>query len=176
MRPPAIRYAPTVNMDQWFKTRGQQAALGNADQPDLTFDLSGQAKTAKPYWAWDYKNLSPRFAIAYSPHAAGGFWHSVFGDAGKSSIRAGYGIYFDHFGEGVVNTFDRNGSWGLTSTFSNPAGVSTVDNSPRFTGLLGLANFPPVRRNCPRPAAFLIRLPTIRIPMAWPSPGASTTI
>jgi len=145
--------APTVNMDQWFRTRGNDAYQGLVDQPDLTFDLSGQANHAKPYWAWDYKNLAPRFAIAYSPHAATGFWHSVFGDAGKSSIRAGYGIYFDHFGEGVVNTFDRHGSWGLTSEFSNPAGLSTVDNSPRFTGLLGLANLP-AGEISPSPSGF----------------------
>ena len=134
--------SPTVDMDQWFKTRGQEAYLGNVDQPDLTFNLSGQANHAKPYWAWDYRNLAPRFAIAYSPHAASGFWHMIVGDAGKSSLRAGYGIYFDHFGEGVVNTFDRNGSWGLTSTFSNPAGLSTVDDSPRFTQLTGPGSLP----------------------------------
>ena len=75
-------------------------------QPDLTFDLSGQANGKKPYWGWDYRNLAPRLAIAYSPHASSGFFHKLFGDAGKSSIRAGYGLYFDHFGEGVVNTFD----------------------------------------------------------------------
>src|SRR5579872_3982276 len=130
--------APTVNMHQWFTTRGQDMLSGNVVQPDLTFGLSGKANGGKPYWAWDYKDVAPRFAIAYSPHADSGSWHKVFGDAGKSSIRAGYGIYFDHFGEGVVNTFDRNGSWGLTSTFSNPAGVETVDTVPRFTGLVGL--------------------------------------
>jgi hypothetical protein len=134
--------APTVDMDQWFKNRRSEMLQGNAVQPDLTFNLSGQANNAKPYWAWDYKNLAPRLAIAYSPHAASGFWHTIFGDSGKSSIRAGYGIYFDHFGEGVVNTFDRNGSWGLTSTFSNPASVSTVDDAPRYTGLLGLNSLP----------------------------------
>ncbi|MGA9979381.1 MAG: carboxypeptidase-like regulatory domain-containing protein, partial [Candidatus Sulfotelmatobacter sp.] len=145
--------SPTFDMDQWFKTRGQQADLGNVIQPDLTFGLSGQANAGKPYWAWDYKNIAPRLAIAYSPHASSGFWHMLFGDAGKSSIRAGYGLYFDHFGEGVVNTFDRNGSWGLTSTFSNPAGVSTVDNSPRYTGLLGLQNLP-AGEISPSPSGF----------------------
>ncbi|SPE44124.1 conserved exported hypothetical protein [Candidatus Sulfotelmatobacter sp. SbA7] len=129
--------APTVDMHQWFTNRWQNAEQGNVVQPDLTFALSGKANGGKPYWAWDYKNLAPRFAIAYSPHAASGFWHSLFGGTGKSSIRAGYGLYFDHFGEGVVNTFDRNGSWGLTSTFSNPAGVETVDTAPRYTGLTG---------------------------------------
>jgi hypothetical protein len=135
--------SPTVNMHQWFTNRWQNSYQGNVDQPLLSFDLSGQANGKKPYWAWDYRNLALRFAVAYSPHAASGFWHKVFGDTGKSSIRAGYGLYFDHFGEGVVNTFDRQGSWGLTTTISNPAGVTNVDNSPRFTGLLGKNNLPP---------------------------------
>ena len=32
----------------------------------------------------------------------------------KTSIRAGFGMYFDHYGEGIVNTFDQFGSFGLT--------------------------------------------------------------
>jgi hypothetical protein len=134
--------SPTVNMHQWFTNRWKQMLQGNVDQPLLNFDLSGQANGKKPYWGWKYNNVAPRFAIAYSPHAASGFWHSLFGDHGKSSIRAGYGLYYDHFGEGVVNTFDRQGSWGLTTTISNPAGVLGVDTVPRFTGLLGTANLP----------------------------------
>ncbi|HYA23819.1 MAG TPA: TonB-dependent receptor, partial [Terriglobales bacterium] len=135
--------SPTVNMQQWFENRINGMLRGVVDQPLLSFDLSGQANGKKPYWGWNYNNVAPRFALAYSPHAASGFWHSLFGDHGKSSIRAGYGIYYDHFGEGVVNTFDREGSWGLTTTISNPAGVTSVDTSPRFTGLLGAANLPP---------------------------------
>ncbi|MGC1448506.1 MAG: carboxypeptidase-like regulatory domain-containing protein [Candidatus Sulfotelmatobacter sp.] len=135
--------SPTVNMNQWFTNRWQQMYQGNVVQPNLNFDLSGKANGKKPYWAWDYRNLAPRFAVAYSPHAASGFMHTLFGDAGKSSIRAGYGLYFDHFGEGVVNTFDRQGSWGLTTTISNPAGVLGVDTAPRYTGLLGASNLPP---------------------------------
>jgi len=135
--------SPTVNMHQWFTNRWKGMLGGSVVQPDLTFDLSGQGNGRRPYWGWNYNDFAPRFAIAYSPHAASGFLHTLFGDAGKSSIRAGYGLYFDHFGEGVVNTFDRQGSWGLTTTISNPAGVNTVDSSPRFMGLLGAANLPP---------------------------------
>jgi hypothetical protein len=135
--------APTVDMHQWFTNRWKGMLQGNVVQPDLTFDLSGKANGKEPYWAWNYKNFAPRFAIAYSPHAASGFLHTLFGDAGKSSIRAGYGLYFDHFGQGVVNTFDTQGSWGLTTSISNPAGVTSVDNAPRFAGLLGAANLPP---------------------------------
>jgi hypothetical protein len=79
-------------------------------------------------------------------------------------------MYFDHFGEGVVNTFDRNGSWGLTSTFSNPAGVSTVDDSPRYTGLTGLANLP-ASEIAPSPSGFPYTPPnnpdTYGLAIAW---------
>lgn len=135
--------SPTVNMHQWFENRITNMYQGVVDQPLLNFDLSGQANGKKPYWGWNYNDVAPRFAIAYAPHADGGFWHTIFGDKGKSSIRAGYGIYYDHFGEGVVNTFDRQGSWGLSTTISNPAGVLGVDTTPRYTGLLGPANLPP---------------------------------
>ncbi len=145
--------APTVDMHQWFTKRWQAMYQGDVVQPELNFNLSGQANGGKPYWDWNYKNLAPRFAVAYSPHAATGFWHKIFGDAGKSSVRAGYGMYFDHFGEGVVNTFDREGSWGLTTTISNPAGYLGVDTAPRYTGLLGAANLP-ASQIAPAPHGF----------------------
>jgi len=135
--------SPTVNMQQWFENRINSMYQGVVNQPLLSFGLSGQANGKKPYWAWNYNDVAPRFAVAYAPHADSGFWHRVLGDKGKSSIRVGYGMYYDHFGEGVVNTFDREGSWGLTTTISNPAGVLGVDTTPRFTGLLGAANLPP---------------------------------
>jgi hypothetical protein len=135
--------SPTLDMHQWFENRITNMYNGVVDQPPITFGLSGQANGKKPYWGWNYNDVAPRFAIAYAPHADDGFWHSILGDKGKSSIRVGYGIYYDHFGEGVVNTFDRQGSWGLTTTISNPAGVLGVDTTPRYTGLLGAANLPP---------------------------------
>lgn len=115
--------SPNFSLHDWFNTRGQDQTQGIANQPDVTFVLSGQANHGKPIWNWDYRNLAPRFAVAYSP------------DNGKSSIRAGYGLYFDHFGQGVINTFDRQGSYGLTTTQENPAGIQTVDTAPRFSGL-----------------------------------------
>lgn len=135
--------SPTVDMHQWFENRITNMYQGTVDQPLLSFGLSGQANGQKPYWNWNYHDVAPRFAIAYAPHADSGFWRTILGDRGKSSIRAGYGIYYDHFGEGVVNTFDRQGSWGLSTTISNPAGVLGVDTTPRYTGLLGAASLPP---------------------------------
>jgi len=127
--------APDISLNQFFKTRGQDMLLGEVYRPTITLDVSGQANGKQPYWNWDYKNLAPRFAFAYSPHSENGFFHMLFGGAGKSSIRGGYGLYFDHFGQGVVNTFDRQGSFGLTTVLLNPAGTQDVDCTARFETL-----------------------------------------
>src|SRR4029077_11972306 len=99
----------------------------------ITFDLSGQANGKKPYWDYDYKDFAPRLSIAYSPNLGG---------PGKTSIRAGVGMFYDHFGEGVVNTFDRRGSFGLLTLLTNPGGQQTVDTAPRMT-TNGLYTLPP---------------------------------
>jgi Carboxypeptidase regulatory-like domain len=127
--------APDVSLHDWFWQRGQQMLKGLAYEPLVSFSLSGQANGKKPYWGWDYKDIAPRFAVAYSPSGDSGLVKKLFGGPGKTSIRAGYGIYFDHFGEGIVNSFDRNGSFGLTTSIANPAGIQTVAGSARFTGL-----------------------------------------
>jgi hypothetical protein len=131
---------PTVDIDQWFKTRGQQAALGNSVQSNLSFAPSGQARGLKAYWPMQKGNVAPRIAIAFSPAPADGFWHRLFGGAERSSIRAGYGIYYDHYGEGIVNSFDQYGSFGLSESITNPTNVLTPDTSPRFTGIHDLPN------------------------------------
>ncbi len=126
---------PTVNIDQWFRTRAQQAALGNSVQPDLSFAPSGQARGLKAYWPMQKKNIAPRVAVAFSPGVAHGFWHKLFGAAEESSIRAGYGIYYDHYGEGIVNLFDQYGAFGLSESITNPTNLLTPGTSPRFTGI-----------------------------------------
>src|SRR5712692_608635 len=127
--------APTVSLHDWFRKRGQAMLQGQAYEPLISFALSGQANGKQPYWDWDYKDIAPRFAIAYSPKGEGGLSKTLFGGPGKTSIRAGYGMYYDHFGEGITNTFDRNGSFGLTTSITNPAGIQSVDGSARFNGL-----------------------------------------
>lgn len=41
----------------------------------------------------DDNNWEPRIGFAFSPSFAGGLWGRLFGEAGQSSIRGGYGIY-----------------------------------------------------------------------------------
>jgi hypothetical protein len=125
--------APDVSLNQFFKNREAAMLAGQTYDPAIGLNISGQANGKAPYWAWDYKDFAPRFAVAWSPAADSGWLRKLTGGPGKTSIRAGAGIYYDHFGEGVVNSFDRNGSFGLTTLIDNPAGIQDVDNSPRFT-------------------------------------------
>ncbi len=128
--------APAPSISQWFRNRYLGMAKGQSVQPLLNFALSGQANGKAPIWNWDYKNAAPRFAFAYSPNFSTSSWlGKIFGGPGKSSLRGGYGIYFDHFGEGVINTFDRQGSFGLTTLIGDPAGLVTPDQAPRFDSL-----------------------------------------
>ncbi len=135
--------APTISTNEWFKERDKAMLAGQtfySGTPggQIQMALSGQANGKKPFWGWDYKDIAPRVAFAYSPHADEGLLHKLFGSAGKSSIRGGYGIYYDHFGEGIVNSFDKNGAFGLTTALDNPAGSQDVDCTPRMTSLFVL--------------------------------------
>jgi hypothetical protein len=136
--------APSISLNNFFTKRSQAMSQGLTYHPTISMDLSGQGNGKAPYWAWDYKNFAPRLAFAYSPHAEEGFWHTLFGSQGKTSIRGGYGMYYDHFGEGIVNSFDKNGSFGLTSQLVNPAGTQDVACTPRITDLTTL---PPANTN-----------------------------
>jgi Carboxypeptidase regulatory-like domain len=126
--------APSISMSDFLKNRAAAMFAGQTYRPTIQFDISGQANGKKPYWDWDYGDIAPRVSIAYSPSSDKGLLGKLFGGQGKTSIRAGWGIYYDHFGEGIVNTFDQQGSFGLTTQVDNAAGFQTVDCAPRFTG------------------------------------------
>lgn len=130
--------APTTSINEFFNRRKAAMAAGQTYDPLIQFDLSGQANGRKPYWAWDYKDLAPRVAFAWSPKPESSFLKKLLGEGGNTSIRGGYGIYYDHFGEAIVNSFDRLGTFGLTTSIGNQVGQFGVDNAPRFTDLYAL--------------------------------------
>jgi hypothetical protein len=176
---------PTTSSHDWFMNRGKAADQGQSYFPqigtdgsgnpiydhNLQFALGGQANHGKPYWNWDYKNLAPRLAIAYSPSGDSGFGRKLWGGPGKSSIRAGWGLYFDHFGEGISSTFDREGAFGLTSSISNPAGVQTTDGAARFTGLNNIPTTSlTTTSSCPTaPCSLTFAAPSGSFPVTFPA-------
>lgn len=120
---------PTVNTDDWFEQRAASASKGVAYEPLLDFAPAGQARGGKPYWPMPKLDFAPRFALAYAVNS-------------KTAIRAGFGMYYDHFGQGIVSSFDQFGSYGLANAIDNPAGVNGTNTSPRFTGLNTIPSLP----------------------------------
>jgi len=112
--------APTIDTHAWFMQREAAAQKGVIYEPDLQFAPTGPTYGKPGYWPKSKNNIAPRFAVAFSPDP-------------KTSIRAGAGIYYDHYGEGLVNAFDQHGSFGVSSQVTNQAGVNTLQSSPRFT-------------------------------------------
>ena len=88
-----------------------------------------------PLWATHGKNFSPRLAVAFSPDFSGGFLGKLFGGLGKTSIRAGAGLFYSSFGMGMMQMLDRN-AFGLTSKVTNQ--IAHVADAPRFAGLSNL--------------------------------------
>jgi hypothetical protein len=125
--------APNLNLTQFFNQRMAAMVQGMTYSPTISVDLAGPANGKPGYWNWDPKDLAPRFSLAWSPGATDGLFGALFGGPGKSSIRLGSGIYFDHFGLATVNTFDAHGSYGLTTAEISNFGAVNLDTAPRYT-------------------------------------------
>ncbi len=74
---------------------GQQSAVYPGAPRGMVFPGDrGVPSTLTPTkWA----DFSPRLGFAYSPSRSNGWANRIFGGAGKSSIRAGYGIFYTAF-------------------------------------------------------------------------------
>lgn len=124
-------------LTDFYNSSAQQGLSGGTASavPTVSFGLAGRANGRPDFWQPDKADFSPRIGIVWAPNFNDGFLGKLLGGAGKSSIRAGYGLTFDHFGAGIVNTFDTSGSFGLSSNVSNPPGFLTVSTAPRFQGI-----------------------------------------
>ena len=80
----------------------------------------------------NHTNWAPRLALVYSPKGESGLSKFFFGEAGKTSIRAGAGMYYDEIGQPLAQTFNST-AFGLASTLTSPPNIITSAQAPRFT-------------------------------------------
>jgi hypothetical protein len=120
--------APTIDTHSWYLQREAAAQQGQIYEADLQFSPAGKFYGKPGFWPKVKDNFAPRFSVAYAADS-------------KTSIRAGVGLYYDHYGESLVNIFDQEGSFGISSSVTNPAGVYGIEGndgkhlpSPRFMG------------------------------------------
>ncbi|HSY35830.1 MAG TPA: TonB-dependent receptor [Acidobacteriaceae bacterium] len=137
---------PTVDTHAWYTQRETAALQGQIYEPNLTFAPAGKFYNKPGFYPANKNNFAPRFAIVYSSDP-------------KTTWRAGAGMYYDHFGQGLINTFDQNGSFGISSAVTNQAGVITYDAAARFTG----------RHNIPTGVNDLVSPPTETFPFTAPT-------
>jgi hypothetical protein len=124
-------------LTDFYNTSAEQGLMGGSASavPTVSFGLNGRSNGQPDFWTPDKKDFSPRVGLAWSPSFDSGLLGALFGGPGKSSIRAGYGLIYDHFGAAIVNTFDTSGSFGLSSNISNPPGFLSTTTAPRFQGI-----------------------------------------
>lgn len=148
------------SLGNWFDQRAQLMAQGQSSSqaPEISFAPNGPMNNRPSFWNYDYRDFGPRVGAAWSPSASGGLLGELFGNKGDFVIRGGYSLMYDHFGAATVNTYDANGSYGLTSQVSNVPDAVNVATAPRFTGIYNI------------PAGLLPPPPTGGFP-AMPSPS-----
>ncbi len=79
-----------------------------------------------------YKAFAPRVGLAYSPNFSSGILGKMFGNNGKTSIRTGWGLFYNPIEQLVLEQFGAEPPFGSSPIFS-----STFFNTP-FVGQNGV--------------------------------------
>jgi hypothetical protein len=66
-----------------------------------------------------YKSFAPRIGLAWSPGAKDGFLGKLFGGPGKTSIRTGFGIFYNPIEQLVMEQFSAEPPFGGSSSIYN---------------------------------------------------------
>lgn len=166
--------APTQDLGVWFQERAAGMANGvpaNAF-PAVTFDIAGRSN-GRPDWWPTSNDFAPRFSLAWSPEPSQDWLKRFVGDGDKTVIRAGFGKYYDHYGQAMITTFDRSGGeFGLSTTLVNPAQVESVASTPRWQPIAGqglasaVNNIPTVDNNGTQ---IFLPAPSANFPVTFPA-------
>jgi len=145
-----------IPIGQWMDTRGTLADQGLSDQGAgfLSYQPNG-----RPYYP-QHNNWQPRLGIAYSPNGSSGLSKFLFGQ-GKTSIRAGAGMYYDLIGQPLAG-FIASNSYGLSTSLATPPNVYTSSQLPRFAGFNQIPSAP----NAP---LFFQPAPKPTFPVSYPN-------
>jgi len=126
-----------IPVGQWFNERGALAAQGQSQmEAGLISFIPENSPGGRPIYPY-HKNPAPRLSIAYSPKGDDGISRFLFGGSGKTSIRAGAGIYYDEIGQPLAASYSAD-AFGLSTSLSNPANALTSAQVPRFTGFYSI--------------------------------------
>src|SRR5215469_4090526 len=117
---------PTVPLGDYLANRFAAGLQGQNYFAPITIAQSGPANGGKPLYNWTKNNFQPRIALAWSP------------DNGKTSLRGGFSLTSDYFGEALALDFDQNNALGYEQQFqvhANTFGIGGTSHplAPQFT-------------------------------------------
>ena len=134
---------------------GQNSGANNAVFP-LGLVFPGDKGVSRGLTTTYYKSFAPRIGIAWSPGATEGWLAKLTGGPGKTSIRAGWGIFYNPIEQLVLEQFSAEPPFGGSTFLSN-----TLFNTP-FISQTGTLN--------PNPFSGVIHQ-TPQTPCAVDTPG-----
>jgi Carboxypeptidase regulatory-like domain len=137
-----LQTIPNMSLAQWFAIRVADMNAGTpADaSPLLSFIPGGKANDKPSWYGPSTRNFSPRLSLAYSPGSQSGILGRIFGGPGRSSIRLGFGMYYDRVGGAIATDQVINGGDpGLVDTEGTPVGLYSYATAPRFSGICSVS-------------------------------------
>lgn len=149
-------------LSSWLADRNGAADMGAPQSIVTPVEYILKEQTGgRDLYPYHKKNFAPRLSVAYSPQGSGGLSKFLFGGPGKTSIRAGWGMFYDVMGAGLITNYDVS-ALGLSTSLSNPSAVLALNTAPRYQGLNAI------------PAGILPSAPAAGFPQVAPNLFAIT--
>ena len=108
-----------------------------------------------------YKSFAPRVGLAWSPRAESGIGKKLFGGPGRTSVRAGWGLFYNPIEQMVLTQFAAQPPFGGSLTLSDPMfntpflGQDGTTHPNPFNGILNPASGQSVDWSVFRPILLL---------------------
>jgi hypothetical protein len=122
--------ASTISLDTFLADRITAANAGTAYTTDISFRAAGSANGQPNFWTAQKYNFAPRIAFAYATAD------------NRSSIRGGFALTYDHFGSGVIDSYQSNPQSLLSLSQTNLVTYQDINTNPRFTGYHNVPSVP----------------------------------
>ena len=131
--------APTISLNTFFADRVNAAANGTGYDTDISFRAAGSHNGQPNFWTAQKGNFAPRISFAWATKD------------NTTSVRGGFAIAYDHFGAGVIDSYQSNPQSLLSLSQTNLATYTNIDSNPRFTGYHDVPDVPGATTPLPLP-------------------------
>jgi Carboxypeptidase regulatory-like domain len=148
---------PSNSLVQTFGTADCSPGSGGESVNPLGLVVPGDPGVPAGLTKTYYRSFAPRIGLAYSPSASSGWLHTLFGGPGTTSIRMGWGMFYNPVEQLVLEQFSAEPPFGGSSYLSSPLFNTpfvlqdgTVNPNP-FNGILNPPRGQPVDWSTFRP-------------------------